>query len=72
MTAQFESSALVSHVDFLPTIASFFGPADSARADWQGVDYSELIRDPSAAPVQDTVHGPAAGLHSETVILRTR
>ncbi len=49
------STALVSHVDFLPTIANLFDAPDAARADWQGVDYSELVLDPSASPVQDYV-----------------
>jgi arylsulfatase A-like enzyme len=49
------STALVSHVDFLPTIASLFNAPDEARADWQGVDYSSLVLDPSAPPVQDYV-----------------
>jgi arylsulfatase A-like enzyme len=49
------SRALVSHVDFLPTIASLFGAPDSARAAWQGVDYSRLVLDPSAPPVQDYI-----------------
>jgi len=41
------SDALVSHVDFLPTLASLAGAPKSARADWQGVDYSKLVLDPS-------------------------
>ena len=49
----FESKALVSHVDFLPTIASLFEAPLSARAAWQGIDYSSLVLDPSAQPVQD-------------------
>ena len=49
------SKALVSHVDFLPTIANLFGAPDSARAAWQGVDYSRLVLDPSAPPVQDYI-----------------
>ena len=49
------SNALVSHVDFLPTIASLFGAPNSARAAWQGVDYSRLVLDPSAPPVQDYI-----------------
>jgi choline-sulfatase len=49
----FKSNALVSHVDFLPTIASLFNAPSSARAAWQGVDYSELVLKPSAKPVQD-------------------
>lgn len=50
-----QSDALVSHVDLLPTLASLFDAPDSARAEWQGVDYASLIRDPSASPVQDHI-----------------
>ncbi|HEY3864725.1 MAG TPA: sulfatase-like hydrolase/transferase [Solirubrobacteraceae bacterium] len=42
------SDALVSHVDFLPTLASLVGAPASARSEWQGVDYSDQIL--SAAP----------------------
>ena len=49
------SSAMVSHVDFLPTMASLFQAPQSARADWEGVDYSRIIRDPKAKPVQDYI-----------------
>ena len=47
------TNALVSHVDFLPTMASLFNAPRTASAAWQGVDYSTLIRDPFAPPVQD-------------------
>jgi choline-sulfatase len=51
-----ETDALVSHVDFLPTLASLAAAPKSARADWQGVDYSKLVLHPkSARPVQDYV-----------------
>jgi len=50
-----KSDALVSHVDFLPTIASLFGAPKSARADWNGVDYSKLLLSAKAKPVQDYV-----------------
>jgi arylsulfatase A-like enzyme len=50
-----KSSALVSHVDFLPTLASLFSAPESARAKWQGIDYSHLVLDPSAGPVQDYI-----------------
>ena len=53
------SDALVSHVDLLPTLASLIDAPDAARAGWQGVDYSALLRvpDPSAPPeqVQDDI-----------------
>ncbi len=42
-----QSEALVSHVDFLPTLASLAKAPKSARADWQGVDYSQLVLNPS-------------------------
>ncbi len=41
------SDALVSHVDFLPTLASLAGAPPSARSDWQGVDYSQLVLEPT-------------------------
>jgi len=50
---EFKSKALVSHVDFLPTIASLFDAPLSARAPWQGIDYSRVVLDPSTPPVQD-------------------
>lgn len=53
---RYESDALVSHVDFLPTIATLFGAPESARAAWQGVDYSAVVLDPEHAPApQDYV-----------------
>lgn len=51
----YHSSALVSHVDFLPTLAGLFDAPDHARADWQGVDYSNLVLEPSHKSVQDYV-----------------
>ena len=52
------SDALVSHVDLLPTLASLIDAPEAARADWQGVDYSALVRarDPSAPPVHVQDH----------------
>ncbi len=47
-------NALVSAVDFLPTLARLFDAPPSARADWQGVDYP-------AGP--QPVGKGAAGLH---------
>lgn len=49
------SGALVSHVDLLPTLATLFGAPQEARAAWEGRDYSELVLDPRAQPVQDHV-----------------
>ncbi len=49
------SDALVSHVDFLPTIASLFGAPSSAQADWEGVDYSKIVLDPSTPSQQNYV-----------------
>ncbi|HEX4668785.1 MAG TPA: sulfatase-like hydrolase/transferase [Solirubrobacterales bacterium] len=43
-----ETDALVSHVDFLPTLASLAGAPKSARAKWEGVDYSSLVLHPSS------------------------
>jgi arylsulfatase A-like enzyme len=50
-----ETDALVSHVDFLPTLASLAAAPKKARANWQGVDYSKLVLNPKSAPVQDYV-----------------
>jgi arylsulfatase A-like enzyme len=49
------SKALVSHVDFLPTLASLFAAPQSARSAWQGRDYSSLVLRKNAAPVQNYV-----------------
>jgi choline-sulfatase len=40
------TQAMVSHVDFLPTLASIAGAPPAARADWQGKDYSHLLANP--------------------------
>ena len=40
---RFESNAPVSHVDFVPTIASLFDSPVSESV-WQGVDYSHLVK----------------------------
>ncbi len=49
------SDALVSHVDFVPTLAGLFHGPDAPHFDWAGVDYSTLVLDPMAEPVQDYV-----------------
>jgi arylsulfatase A-like enzyme len=51
----YSSDALVSHVDFLPTLAGLFDAPKAVRDDWQGVDYSNLVLHPSRRPVQDYV-----------------
>ncbi|HEX5726475.1 MAG TPA: sulfatase-like hydrolase/transferase [Longimicrobiaceae bacterium] len=45
----YRSDALVSHVDFLPTLATLFDAPTRARADWQGVDYSTSVLNPEQA-----------------------
>ena len=49
------SKALVSHVDFLPTLASLFGAPRSAQVDWEGVDYSRKVVKPNSKPPQNYV-----------------
>lgn len=49
------SQVMVSHVDFLPTLASLVNAPHSARANWQGVDYSDHILQRLAPPPQDYV-----------------
>ncbi|MFN8593649.1 MAG: DUF4976 domain-containing protein, partial [Thermomicrobiales bacterium] len=46
------SPALVSHIDFVPTMASLVG-SPKVNADWQGKDYSSLVLDPGTPGVQD-------------------
>jgi arylsulfatase A-like enzyme len=45
------SNALVSHVDFLPTLAGLVGAPK--QDGWQGKDYSGLVTGTSKRPVQD-------------------
>lgn len=49
------TDALVSHVDFLPTLCALTGVPDWRTRGFQGVDYSSLVLDPAAAAVQDYV-----------------
>jgi choline-sulfatase len=44
--------SIVSHVDFLPTLASLLGAPADARDNWQGVDYSAQILRRSTRPPQ--------------------
>jgi arylsulfatase A-like enzyme len=45
----YETDALVSHVDFLPTLASLFHAPAAARRPWQGVDYAANVLHPAVA-----------------------
>ncbi len=50
------SDALVSHVDLLPTLTGLVGAAAApAREDWQGNDYSGVVRNPSRTGPNDYV-----------------
>jgi len=49
------TDAMVSHVDFLPTLASLFHAPQKARADWQGIDYSQVVLDPKTRAKQDYI-----------------
>ncbi len=49
------TKALVSHVDFLPTLASLFKAPKAARTNWQGVDYSKKVLKPSSKAPQDYI-----------------
>jgi len=46
---------LVSHVDFLPTLASLLDAPATARADWQGIDYSTTVLDAQESFIQDYI-----------------
>jgi len=53
-----KTDALVSHVDFVPTMANLLGapPGLAAATGWQGVSYANnVILGPSAPPVQDNI-----------------
>jgi choline-sulfatase len=47
------NQSLVSHVDFLPTLATLLNAPAEARAPWQGIDYADQILSPSPRPGQD-------------------
>lgn len=49
------TDALVSHVDFLPTVSALAGVPGWQTKGFQGVDYSDLLLDADAPPVQDYV-----------------
>ncbi len=46
-TRPHRSDALVSHVDLLPTLANLVKAPQSARANWEGVDYSKQVLRPA-------------------------
>ena len=48
-----KSAALVSHVDFLPTLAGLVNAPPAARDSWQGVDYSDQILKRTTKPAQN-------------------
>jgi choline-sulfatase len=49
------TDALVSHVDLVPTLASLVGTPKPARANWAGVDYSNVVLNPKSKGPQDYV-----------------
>lgn len=49
------SHDLVSHVDFLPTVCTLLGVPNPEQYRFAGVDYSSLVLDGNAPPVQDYV-----------------
>jgi len=53
-TAQ-TTSALVSHVDLLPTLCSLVNVPNWQSKGFAGVDYSSIVLNPAASPVQDYV-----------------
>ncbi len=50
-----ESPHLVSHVDVLPTLCTLLGVPNAQQYSFAGIDYSSLLVDPDAPPVQDYV-----------------
>lgn len=49
------SRAMVSHVDFLPTLAGLVDAPSSARSAWAGKDYSPIVLRSNTKPVQDHI-----------------
>lgn len=53
-TAQ-STDAMVSHVDLLPTLCALAGVPNWQSKNFAGIDYSSIVLNPSAPPVQDYV-----------------
>ncbi len=49
------TSAMVSHVDLLPTICALTGVPNWGAKGFKGVNYSSIVMNPTASPVQDYV-----------------
>lgn len=49
------TDAMVSHVDFLPTLCALTGVPNWQAKGFKGVDYSSIILNPNASPVQSYV-----------------
>jgi arylsulfatase A-like enzyme len=49
------STAMVSHVDFLPTICDLTSVPNWAAKGFKGVSYSSIVMNPASPPVQDYV-----------------
>jgi hypothetical protein len=49
------TNALVSHVDLLPTLCALTGVPNWQAKNFAGVDYSSIVLNPAAPPVQDYI-----------------
>ena len=62
------SQALVSHVDFLSTLAGLFAVPGEARTDWAGVDYSALVLESAQEAYDLTVLAPRLAEHPDVLL----